>query len=413
MASYDTQTEQAYVLDEGDYVIKLARNVHDIVNEYTYTLDTKVVYETNDKTGVAYENRFEYVHGETTYLSRNDWNNTWPSDDNLDYSAPQTLIDNIDKIEVDSSKEVPQFGVDNNLVLSDLKDVDRNDPLWDDFMDQFELNEIIDFVSYGAYKTIEVERLGVPQTLLMDGPAGFGYFFGDIETAGYPSELVVASTWNQDLAYEFGSTIGDEANAYGIQGWYAPAMNLHRTPQGGRNFEYFSEDPVIAGTMGAQMTQGAQDKGIIVFMKHFAMNDQETNARSGIVIWSDEQAMRELYLKPFEYTVKNTDVQAAMSSFSYLGHKWAGASDDLLIGMLREEWGFEGFVSTDAYFGFMSNVNAIQSGNELMLDIISPTANGKKLKKAYQQDPNAIGNALRNSVQAILQTYLDNGTIVE
>lgn len=408
MASYDVEKEQAYVMDEGDYTISLSRHVHDHESQFTYTLNDKVVFKTNSKTDVAYENRFDYVTGDVTYLSRNDWEGTYPNDDNFDYLASVHLKENIGKVEFDNSLEMPDFDKDNGIQFEDLKGLDINDPKWDEFLDQWTLDELYNFVARGAYKTMPNDRLGVPQTLLMDGPAGFSYFFGSYIAAGYPSELIVASTWNDDLVYEFGKVVGEEAKAYGIQGWYAPAMNLHRTAQGGRNFEYFSEDPLLSGKISASITRGAQDQGVIVFMKHFVMNDQEANARSGIVVWAHEQAMRELYLKPFEITVKEADVKGAMSSFSYLGEKWAGANTDLLYGILRDEWGFEGFVSSDAVFGFMEAPDAIVSGNDLMLDIMSPSKNIKRLKKAYKENPSAIAHGMRTSTKHVLHTMLQS-----
>ncbi len=305
---------------------------------------------------------------------------------------------------------MPTFEADNGIELEDLKGLDFDDPQWDAFLDQFTLEEMIDFVSNGAYRTMEIERLGVPPTLLMDGPAGFSYFFKPIEAAAYPSEVVLASTWNHDLAYAMGEAVGKEARAYGIQGWYAPGMNIHRTAFGGRNFEYFSEDPILTGEIATDLTRGAQDQGIIVFMKHFALNDQETNARSGNLVWANEQAIREIYLKPFEMTVKEGEVLGAMSSFSIIGTKWAGANPVLLNDVLRDEWGFEGFVSSDAVFGFMEAPDAVVAGNDLMLDIMSPHAQVKMLEDAYEKDPSGIANGVRTSTHhvlyTILQTYL-------
>ncbi|MDQ6423455.1 glycoside hydrolase family 3 N-terminal domain-containing protein [Paenibacillus sp. LHD-117] len=410
MASYDMKDEEAYVLDAGTYTIKLARNVHDIVASYDLELANKIVFEEDKDTKTPYENRFELADGGLTYLSRSDWEGTYPSDENISHEAPQFVLDAFSQKREDSQLEMPTFGADNGILLEDLKGLAFDDPKWDAFLDQLTLNEMFEYVANGAYRTMAVERLGIPKTLLMDGPAGFSYFFKPITAASYPSELVIASTWNKDLAYRMGEAVGKEARAYGIQGWYAPGMNIHRTAQGGRNFEYFSEDPVLSGKMAAAMINGAQDQGIIAFMKHFALNDQETNARSGNLIWANEQAMREIYLKPFEITVKESRPLGAMSSFSIIGTKWAGANSVLLNDLLREEWGFDGFVSSDAVFGFMKAPDAVVAGNDLMLDIMSATTNEKRLKKAYDEDPSGIANGVRTSVHhvlyTILQTYL-------
>jgi len=410
MASYDMNVEEAYVLDPGTYSIKVARNVHDIAASYDLELAQKKVYKEDKDTKTAYENRFDLAKGEITYLSRNDWKKTYPSDENISHEAPEYVLDAFSKKKEASNMEMPTIGADNGLKLEDLKGLAFDDPKWATFLDQLTMDEMIDYVANGAYRTMAIDRLGVPKTLLMDGPAGFSYFFKPIEAASYPSEIVIAATWNNDLAYRMGEAVGKEARAYGIQGWYAPGMNIHRTAQGGRNFEYFSEDPVLSGKMAASMINGAEDQGIIAFMKHFALNDQETNARSGNLIWANEQAIRELYLKPFEITVKESSPLGAMSSFSIIGTKWAGANSVLLNDILRKEWGFEGFVSSDAVFGFMKAPDAVVAGNDLMLDIMTPSKNVKLLKEAYKKDPSGIAIGVRTSVHhvlyTILQTYL-------
>lgn len=412
MASYDMNESQNYILDAGTYEISIARNVHSKDFTFDYTIEDKVVYTKNDQTDVAYVNRFDDVAGDVVYLSRADWEGTFPDDSGFDYLASQSLLDDFGKINIPSSLEMPELGADHGIQLSDLKGLDKHDTQWTLFLDQLTKEELIQFVSRAAYKTNGTDRLGIPQTLLMDGPAGFSFFFGNYVAAGYPSEIIVAATWNDALVYEFGEAVGKEAVAYGIDGWYAPAMNLHRTAQGGRNFEYFSEDPVLSGKISASITRGAQDQGVVVFMKHFVMNDQETNARSGIVVWSNEQAMRELYLKPFEITVKEADVMGVMSSFSYLGPHWAGANDRLLNGILRDEWGFDGMISSDAVFGFMHGDDAILAGNDVFLDIFSASKNIKRIKKTYKQHPEAMTHALRrgvhNSLYTLLQTHTFN-----
>lgn len=405
MASYGTG-EEAYIMDEGIYQIKLAKNVHEIVDTFDFSIDNTIVIKENDKTGVAYENRFTDAAGGLKYLSRSDWEGTFPNDSTISHTAPQSLLDAVNRVDIPENLTMPTFNADNGLKLVDMQGLAYDDPKWDAFLDQFTAEEFKKLVTHGAYKTIGIERLGVPQTLLMDGPAGYSYFFGSFNAASYASEIVVASTWNDELAYRMGEAAGKEARTYGIQGWYAPAMNIHRTAQGGRNFEYFSEDPLISGKMSAAITRGAQDQGIIVFMKHFAMNDQETNARGGIHIWADEQAIREIYLRPFEITVKEANVLGAMSSFSYIGEKWAGANPNLLQGILRDEWGFEGLVSSDAVFGFMKAKDAIVAGNDLMLDVLGPISSKKGLDKAYKENPEWIAHGLRNSAHNIFYTIL-------
>ena len=277
-------------------------------------------------------------------------------------------------------------------------------------MEQFTADELITLFSRGAYQTEAVERLGVPAATLLDGPAGISFFFGNLTAASYPTAVVIAQTWNDDLAYLMGQTVGTEANAYGVEGWYAPGMNIHRTAKGGRNFEYYSEDPVVSGKIGASIVAGAQSKNVLTFMKHFLLNEQETNARSGINVWANEQSIRELYLKPFEITVKEGGANGAMSSFIHIGTKWSGGNPELLQNVLRDEWGFTGLVSTDAVLGsWMDPRLAAQHGNELMLAPL-PTNTVRTMQKAYQTHPNLIGISLQDRAHticyALLQTEL-------
>lgn len=408
MASYDMQVEQAYMLEKGIYELKVARNVHEIISVFSHTVTDTVVYKQDEITGTAVENQFAYANGGLQYLSRDDWEATYPDHRNLDYTASQDLLYAIAEKPAKAEGDLPVMGAENGMTLADMKGLAYDDPKWEVFLDQFTIEEMKNLVVHGAYKTEGVERLGVPGTLLLDGPAGLNFFFGNVTAASYPTEVVIASTWNDQLARRMGEAIGTEANAYGVQGWYAPGMNIHRTPQGGRNFEYFSEDPLISGKMSAAMIDGAQSKDILVFMKHFAMNEQETNARSGVMVWANEQAIREIYLRPFEITVKEGHVTGAMSSFIHIGHKWSGGNPELLQNVLRAEWGFVGTVTTDAVLGKFMDLNlAIRNGNELMLDVI-PHKNEKYFDRLYKEDPVGITIGLRerthNIMYSILQT---------
>ncbi|WP_456271154.1 glycoside hydrolase family 3 N-terminal domain-containing protein [Bacillus sp. AK031] len=410
MASYDMKNEN-YTLENGTYEIKLGKNVHETDSTVELVLAEDIVYQTDADTGTEYKNRFTQSENELTVLSRNDWEGTYPSTEDDSKIASDKVIKRVQGHEFNNNMEMPVTGADNGIELEDLKGLDYDDPKWNEFLDQLTADQMIDYVTEAAYHTKEIDELGIPNTVLMDGPAGFSFFgFKKFEAGAYPTEIVVASTWNKDLAYEMGEMIGQEAQAYGIHGWYAPALNIHRSPLGGRNFEYMSEDPILNGMIGSGMAKGASDQGVIVFMKHFIMNEQETNARSGLLVWSNEQAMREIHLRPFEMTVKNAGVTGAMSSFSYIDGKWA--NPELLNGMLRDEWGFEGVVSSDAVFGFMKAPQAITSGNDLMLDILSVPKQKELLEEAYEEHPEAITDALRNSMHnslyATLKTHIFN-----
>ena len=415
LSSYDMIREEAYVLDAGTYEIKLARNVHDIVAIQTYAVDTTVVYDTDEVTGAAIENRFDYADGGLTYLSRNDWAGTYPTDSDTNYTASNALLSAMDAYNnpAPSSAAIPATGADNGILLSDLRGLAYSDPKWEKFLDQFTFEELNILFSEGGWHSTAIDRLGVPGTRMLDGPAGINSMYVKVSAAAYPTEMMVASTWNDDLAWQLGNHIGAECAAYDIQVWYAPAMNLHRTAQGGRNFEYYSEDPVLSGMMAAATIRGAQAHGVIVTIKHFILNNEETNARSGIHCWVNEQAFRELYLRPFELSVKEGGARGAMSAFTHIGHKWSGANPELLQDVLRGEWGFTGLVTTDAALAsFMNAGLSCRSGNDLMLEM--GLANSVKVvEAAYESDPAGVLLGLRQCAHNLCYSILNYTDVVK
>ena len=276
---------------------------------------------------------------------------------------------------------------DSNLPLSNKKagtiTYKNNSKDYDDFQDgehflQLSKTErdMIDLVTKNFDKvTFDVtvtntgDTAGKIQLTDADGPASLNNNFTGVGSIGFPASTAFACTWNKDLAKQFGEMIGDVAHDMRVAGWYAPAMNIHRGAFSGRTFEYFSEDSLLSGVMASNEIAGAKEKGVYSFMKHFALNDQETNRTNMVCTWADEQAIREIYLKPFEMSVKEGGAQAVMSSFNYIGYTYAGASNNLLNTVLRDEWGFKGFVLTD-YFGGYGYQNAdqeIRNGNDSML----------------------------------------------
>lgn len=412
MASWDTASGGAYVLGAGEYVISARSDVHTPIVEFTHDVDADVVYDADADTGVEYENRFDYVEGDLTFLSRDDWDGTYPGTDQMDLTASDETLALMDPTVETAEGEAPTYGADHGLQFSDMVGLDRDDPTWDAFLDQLTLEEQIDLFSYGAYKTAEVERLGIPSILMLDSPAGLNSLFSPLDSAAYPTQVVVASTWNDELAYSLGESVGHEANAYGIDVWYAPGMNLHRTAMGGRGFEYYSEDPLLSGKMAAAMLSGAEDQGVLTTIKHFVLNDQEVNARTGINVFASEQAMRELYLAPFEIAVKDADPSGAMSSFINLGGRWAGGNEDLLQEVLRGEWGFDGFVTTDAVLGgWMDPQQAALHGNDIMLAVFPGTVD--TMKEGVEEDPVGLGNGLRDRVHAVLYAVASSQTGTE
>lgn len=276
---------------------------------------------------------------------------------------------------------------DSNLPLSNKKagtiTYKNNSKDYDDFQDgehflQLSKTErdMIDLVTKNFDKvTFDVtvtntgDTVGKIQLTDADGPASLNNNFTGVGSIGFPASTAFACTWNKDLAKQFGEMIGDMAHDMRVAGWYAPAMNIHRGAFSGRTFEYFSEDSLLSGVMASNEIAGAKEKGVYSFVKHFALNDQETNRTNMVCTWADEQAIREIYLKPFEMSVKEGGAQAVMSSFNYIGYTYAGASNNLLNTVLRDEWGFKGFVLTDYFggYGYQNGDQEIRNGNDSML----------------------------------------------
>lgn len=413
MSSWDLVNGN-YVLEAGDYEIRVAKDAHNTFDSFTTTIDSDVVYVEDEDTNTKYSSLFDYADGDLTYLSRADFEGTFPTDSDVELTADADTVENYGNnwSEIEGTEAVTN--ADNGIMLADLEGLDFDDQMWSDFLDQFTIEEMISLISYGGYHTQAIERLGVPRTELLDGPAGWNSMFGaKINAASYPTELLLASTWNLDLAYALGDAVGQEGAAYGIDMWYAPAMNIHRSPIGGRNYEYFSEDPTISGLMAAGMINGAQDHDVMVTIKHFALNEQEVNARSGVMVWANEQALRELYLRPFEIAVKESNPTGAMSSFINIGTEWAGANDELLNKLLRDEWGFTGIVSTDAQLGsWMNPVDAVVVGNELMLSVFKGASNVELLTAAYEEMPVLMSNSLRDRTHTIMYNIVNETNAV-
>ena len=263
------------------------------------------------------------------------------------------------------------------------------------------MDDMTNMIANGGWSTPEITSVGKPATNDLDGPAGINSLVSSLKGVSFPSEVIVGSSWNTDLAQRFGTAFGAEAAANHVVGLYAPGMNIHRTPFSGRNFEYYSEDGLLSGKMGAAMVQGVDSQGVYTYIKHFALNDQESN-RLSISVWANEQSIREIYLKPFELSVKEGGTTAVMSSYSRLGNTWVGASKALLTDVLRNEWGFHGMVVTDSAMGNTNwmDVNlAIRAGGDMMLCIM-----GVKLDFFS----NTAQQAMRHACHNILYTQANN-----
>ena len=379
MASYDTYGEAAYVLEAGDYVISINSDSHTVLDSRVYNVPETIVYDegrSNDLT--APTNQFENVEGDVTYLSRADHFANYaeataaPASMSMSEEDKATFLNNAnyDPNNYNNADDVmPTTGAQNNIQLVQMRGLDYDDPQWDTFLDQLTVSEMSELIAMGGYQTAPINSIGKVQTYDCDGPASINNNFTQQGSIGFAGTVMMASTWNTDTVYKFGASIGRMADDLDVSGWYAPAMNIHRSAFSGRNFEYYSEDGVLSGKLAAQAVQGAESHGVYSYIKHYALNDQETNRNTMLCTWASEQSIREIYLKPFELAVKEGGADAVMSSFNYVGTEWAGASNALCNTVLRDEWGFVGMVLTDYFgvYGYMDADQAIRNGTDFCL----------------------------------------------
>lgn len=413
-----------YELEQGEYGIFVGSDSHTFQAKKTYTLAQSVLLPSDTNAqgqAVPVQNQFDDVsagiNGDWTasfYVSRSDFEGTLPkgyltdAQRTLTAEMEETLGQSIKRVYKGTDEDMP-WGVDasqmpstkavnNGLSLRDMLmdengklvgSVSYDDARWDKLLDEIPLDEMKLLVGYGAFRTNAVAGVdGVvnkPMTNDSDGPSGFTSFLSEsmvYDTCSYQAECVMGATWNVDLAYQMGQIVGEEGlvgNEKGdgtpYSGWYAPAVNIHRSPFAGRNWEYYSEDGFLSGSFAAQVVLGVTSKGVYTYVKHFAVNDQETDREfNGILVWANEQSMRELYFKPFEMAVKDGKAKGMMSSFNRLGTTWAGGNYALLTAVLRNEWGFQGMVITDYSMNRYTYVDMmIRAGGDLFLTQDSKT----------------------------------------
>ena len=421
MASYDENNAKAYVLEKGDYVISINSDSHTVLDQKTYTADADVVYKGENKRAsddTAATNVFEDAKGDMTYLSRADHFANYeeataaPASAELGepYVSEYHLNSNFDKTTYLNDEDVmPTTGADNGLTLADMRDADYDDPRWEKLLDQLTVDEMANMIAMAGYQTAAMDSVGKVATLDFDGPAAINNNFTGVGSIGFPIEVVVASTWNKELAQAWGECMGKISQEMGAEGWYAPGMNTHRTAFGARNYEYFSEDGVLAGNMGANAVEGARKYGVYSYIKHFAL--YEGNAKM-VSVWSNEQAIREIYLKPFEISVKQGGANAVMVSWSFLGDKWTGECSNLMNTVLRDEWGFRGMALTDFFrnngHGFMNADAALANGVDAMLS----TFNGEENNVANPEHPTAVlqmRNACKNVMYTVVSSWAYDG----
>ncbi|MDY0074922.1 MAG: glycoside hydrolase family 3 N-terminal domain-containing protein [Acholeplasmataceae bacterium] len=429
-ASYDAITNESFVLEPGTYQIKIQKDAHTLIDSFDANVASPGI-TWKDGVNDEVKNRFDDIDDQLgTILSRSDFSGTYPAP----RAASEIILDAATKTALDSrasgnpisipDEEYPTFGQSGELKYYDLYGKDYNDPLWDDLLDQLTTDEMIRFITDGQFKTLDIPSIKLPETIQADGPFGFVNFMGIndpydfADCAYYPSEVVLASTWNVELAEDFGVAIGNEAligNERGdgipYSGWYAPGVNIHRSPFGGRVGEYYSEDAFITGKIAANQTKGASSKGLIVIVKHLAVNEQETD-RNGVATWLTEQALREIYLKPFEMTFKEGGTHAAMSSFNRIGTKWGGGDYRLLTEVLRDEWGFQGFIISD-----FNNNNEYANAEQMVYaggDLHLFTVNSKwwDPDTSDATDMTVLRLATKNILFAVANSNITNADVV-
>lgn len=452
MRTYDANGVKTYVVDAGDYYFATGKDVHDALNNILalqgYTVENGMTAEGNvalaavvtqdslDTTTyavgtdgtTAITNQFEKADlrtylPETVYMTRSDWTGTFPTaaadmeatDEMIaDLSYDVTTVADIDE----SQAVMPTTEADNGLLLASMitknedgtiTKVPYDDEKWDLLLDEMSASEMMDLYAIGGYGTIQIPSINKPVSIDRDGPATLNAsMMGGTELFAYPSEMLMASTWNVDLIERMGEFIGEDGLLSGVQGWYAPGINVHRSPAAGRNFEYYSEDPLMSGLCADAVIEGAQSKGLVVYIKHFALNEQEVN-RSTACTFATEQTIREIYLRSFEEAVVNGNAKGIMNSMNRIGMTWAGAHPELLTNVTRDEWGFQGIMITDAAMSTNSKVQPLPTllaGSDL---ILCPNA-GAFAIDGYEKSATTM-TALREAAHRVLYAFADSSVM--
>lgn len=431
MASYDYSDAnkndfKGYELDEGNYTISLSKNSHQHILSKTYKIENEGIKIENSVTGYKVENRFDDVSSQNDiYLSRNDWEGTWPTEPTDEQRvASQNLINLVNNTSVNDKivasddasdpyycADMPVTGQNNNVKLQDLYGLQYSDPLWDSFLNQLIVgdkstaNSMAKTIWQGGWTLFGIDNVGMPTTQHEDGPSGIAGRYVSGSFSNFACETVTASTWNIDIAYEKGLILGNQALLNGVKyvnGLYAPAVNIHRSAFGGRNFEYFSEDPYLSGIMAGNIIKGCNEKGLVTFLKHFAVNDQESK-RDSLLTWANEQTMREIYFKPFQICVETYKSHGIMSALNSVGGIWTGGSYNLLTEVLRNEWGFEGMIISDYLQGRgqLNGNQALRGGGDFLLCTSGSVQNPVGLDK-----PTTVAN-LKRAMHNICYTIVN------
>jgi len=477
LRAYDAKTAKTYILDAGDYYFTVGEDAHDALNNvlaakgadtskmvavgnggYAATGNAAFVYKWNNPTldtttyATSTENGEEYAitnqletadinwlkeNGFTdqtiTYLSRSDWAGTWPNGTYI-MNLSQKLHDEITGlkkyVKTETNEALPTMGAKGDMTIAQMIGKSYDDPAWEKLLDQVTYEEMCLLIGVGYHGTYAVESIAKPKTIDENGPQGFTMKLTDVmgtsdTMTAYSDENIMAATWNTEFMYKMGESLGEDGLALGMAGLYGPAMNTHRTAYAGRNFEYYSEDGFLGGKIAAAEVGGIQSKGVYVYVKHFAFNDQETNTRC-YSIFANEQAMREVYLEPFEHAIIERTMEVdgkevaiggamnVMNSFGRVGVVWTGAHEGLMTNILRGEWGMDGFALTDysnngntydIFLGIMAGTDSWDNSNA------GPMTRVDKLKRYdISQDP-ALAIRMREATHRILYTVANSSAM--
>ncbi len=454
VASYDAYGAGTYILDAGDYYFTAATDAHDAANNVLAAKgyspantdgrmdaegDASLVAEWNNPeldtttyavsdNGTQIENQLsgadmnlnDGVQEKVTYLTRNNWEGTMPTGNILKLTLTEYLKDALQDVQYDPADypemEMPVLGADNGLKLVDMIGLDYDDPKWDALLDQLTFDEMVAFIGDAFHWTMPVESVQAPGTRDENGPQGltvtlFGSGLG-VETSALTSEDVLAATFNKELVYEMGKIVGNDCLAAQVAFLYGPGANTHRTPYGGRNFEYYSEDGYLSSAIGAAEVRGIEEKGVHVAMKHFALNDCEQN-RIGLGVWLPEQAAREIYLKAFQGALQDSQTggNGVMMAYTRWGTQWSGANHGLVTGIMKEEWGCNGLQITDNVLTtYVNGVDGVMAGTTAFDSMLAFYITGQLPK--YENDPvvvNAMKEASHKNLYAIAHSCAMNG----
>ncbi len=442
MRTYDSVKAKSYIVEEGTYYLAVSDSAHDAVNKILsakgYDADAKMsrtdAYEfevdeeqakdltelaSTGATGTKITNHFddtdlntyENYEGEITYLSRSDWTNTWPQPVSITLTEAMAK-DIVNEFETESGYEMPKYEQMNEIMLANMIGREYDDPDWELLLDQMSFDEQVTLITNSFHNTKVVTSIQKPATKETNGPQGItdSFINGNSSGMAFPAEVIMAATWNTELMEDIGECIGEQGLKSRTHGVYGPAANIHRTAYSGRNYEYFSEDGFLSGAMAAPEVAAIEDKGVYVLLKHFALNDQETN-RAGVTTWGNEQAIREIYLTAFEIPTVEANVHGYMTVMNRIGAAWGGAHAGLLNDVARGEWGFKGYVITDCTVNstYTDSLVGLQGGSDIWDGVNSIELTDESLYE-YQNDP-YVCQLMRQAVHRLLYVQANSSAM--